>query len=97
MTKTIFVKVPEPKKGDGKKLAGEEPRVCPIAAADNPHGGNMMLRPAGFLEDLDASVGTTEGPVEVFDSPSIRRRVRSGDLEVAAAPAAKPAPKTKEG
>lgn len=69
MTKTIFVKVPEPKKGDGKKTVDEESRICPIHPNDNPNGGAMMLTPA-------------DGPLEVMDTPNIRRRIRSGDLEL---------------
>ena len=97
MMKTIHVQVPAPKKGDGKTTVDEEPRVCPIASADNPNGGNLMLKPAGF-ENL-VGENLVEGPLEVYESSSIRRRIRSGDLEIVAAPksAVKPAAKTKEG
>lgn len=67
--KTIYVIVPPPAKG-------AEPRVCPIAAADNPNGGAVML-----------NVG--DAAFEVYESTSIRRRIRSGDLQVAGAPTTK--------
>lgn len=78
---TIFVQVPQPKKGDGKKTVDEAARVCPIHANDNPHGGHELKKP-------------DDGAFEVYDSATIRRRIRSGDLELASAP--KPASK-KEG
>lgn len=70
MNETLFVVVPAPKKGDGKKTVDEEARVCPIHRNDNPNGGEMMLR-----------VG--DDPLEVFNSTTIRRRIRSGDLREA--------------
>ena len=57
---------------------GDPVRLCPIHRDDNPNGGALMIR-----------VG--DAPVEVFDSTTIRRRIRSGDLrEAKAAPATKP-------
>jgi hypothetical protein len=70
MNETIFVVVPAPKKGDGKTIADEEPRTCPIHRDDNPNGGETMLRPG-------------DPPFEVKNSTGIRRRIRSGDLREA--------------
>lgn len=67
--KTLFVIVPPP-------AAGADPRVCPIAAADNPNGGALLL-----------NVG--DKPLEVYDSTSIRRRIRSEDLKAVEAPTTK--------
>lgn len=69
MTKTIFVQVPKPKPAT-KTSPAEEPRTCPIHASDNPNGGALLLTP-------------DDEPIEVVDSATIRRRIRSNDLEVA--------------
>lgn len=52
------------------KSDDEVSRVCPIHRNDNPHGGDVML-----------AVG--DDALEVFNSTSIRRRIRSGDLREA--------------
>lgn len=70
MNETLFVVVPEPKKGDGKTTPDEEARVCPIHRNDNVRGGELLLR-----------VG--DDAIEVVNSTNIRRRIRSGDLREA--------------
>lgn len=44
-------------------------RTVPIHATDNPHGGNVLLKPGEMLE--------------VVESTTVRRAIRSGDLIVA--------------
>lgn len=70
MNETLFVVVPAPKKGDGKKTVDEEARACPIHRNDNVNGGELILQ-----------VG--DPPLEVYNSTTIRRRIRSGDLREA--------------
>lgn len=57
-------------------------RIVPIHTSDNVNGGSVMLVGAS-ISPLDRNDATKPGDaIEVFESTSIRRGVRSGDLVV---------------